>query len=133
LYRSIMAAVVLMTVASMPSVARDRDPLAPVFGMEAHQFEAFPPDIVAEENASAISALVDEARLFGVPVAVRVVQLPTDQPALGAFDDLDPNAKVPDETMHEMARAWMSREPIESSPGAADGFLMLVVMPEDPT
>lgn len=133
LFRSILAALLLMAVASLPTSARDRDPLAPVFSMEAHQFEAFPPDIVAEENQSAIAALVDEARLFGVPVAVRVVELPTDQPALGGFNDLDPNMKVPDETMSEMARAWMSREPIESSPGAADGFLMLVVMPQDPT
>jgi len=132
LFRTVLTVLLLMAAVTMPSSARERDPLAPVFGMEAHQFEAFPPDVVAKENADEIAKLVDEARLFGVPVAVRVVQLPTDHPALGSFNDLDPNAKVPDETMREMARSWMSREPIESAPGADDGFLMLVVMTEDP-
>jgi len=132
LFRSILLALILLSTTVMPLSARERDPLAPVHDMEAHQFEAFPPDIVAPENAEEITALVNEARLFGVPVAVRVVQLPADHEALRTFRDVDPGAKVPDETMREMASSWMAREPIESSPGADDGFLMLVVMPEDP-
>jgi hypothetical protein len=111
--------------------ARDRDPLAPVHAMEATQFEAFPPEAIAQPNADAIVALVNEAREFGVPLAVRVVSMPTDEGALSDFGDLDLTQPIPEDTVHEMARAWMAEEPVESSPGAEDGFLMLVVMPKD--
>lgn len=130
---TILALLVLATLAAEPAMARDRDPLAPVFSMEAQPFEAFPPEIVAQENADAIVELVNEARLFGVPVAVRVVSATEGHRNLPQLSDIDPNAPVPDETMREMAQAWMRNEPIESSPGAEDGFLMLVIMREDPT
>jgi uncharacterized protein (TIGR04222 family) len=133
LFRILMIMVVLAGVMVSPASARDRDPLAPIETMEAHQFEAFPPDSVSDSNAEAITALVNEARLFGVPVSVRVISLPTDHAALSSFDDLDLTAPIPTETVHEMAQAWMQDEPIESSPGADDGFLMFVVMPEDHT
>jgi uncharacterized protein (TIGR04222 family) len=123
----------LVGIVVSPVTARDRDPLAPIQDMEAHQFEAFPPDSVSEPNAEAITALVNEARLFGVPLSVRVVSLPTEHEALSSFDELDISSPLPEETVHEMAQAWMQEEPIESSPGAEDGFLMFVVMPEDPT
>lgn len=133
LLHAILVALILAA-AIIPTVgARDRDPLAPVHGMEAHQFEAFPPGLISQPNVEAIVALVNEVREFGVPVAVRVVSLPTDHEALSAFDDLDLTQPIPQETVHEMARAWMATEPIESSPGAEDGFLMLVVMPDDRT
>jgi uncharacterized protein (TIGR04222 family) len=131
--RFLLSAFVLVGIVASPVSARDRDPLAPIENMEAQQFEAFPPDSVSESNAEAIIALVNEARLFGVPLSVRVVSLPTDQKSLSSFDDLDTSSPIPVETVHEMARAWMEDEPIESSPGAEDGFLMFVVMPEDPT
>lgn len=124
---------IALALVATPAGAQDRDPLAPVSGMEAPQFEAFPPDAVAEENAEAITALVNEARLFGVPVAVRVVDLPIDHTALSGFSDLDPSSPIAEETVREMAQAWMSYEPIESAPGADDGFLMFVVIPDDPT
>lgn len=133
LFRSWLILLVLAGGGSAPVTAQERDPLAPIEEMEAPQFEAFPPDIIAQENAEAIIALVNEARLFGVPLAVRVVSLPTDVDHLSGFDDLDLSSPIPMETMHEMAQAWMESEPIESSPGAGDGFLMLVVMPPDPT
>lgn len=113
--------------------ARDRDPLAPVFSMEAAPFESFPPDLIAPANAEAITALVDEARLFGVPVAVRVVSATEGHPNLPQLRDDNLVAPVPDDMMREMAQQWMREEPIESAPGAEDGFLMLVVIPEDHT
>src|SRR5690606_36375080 len=57
---------ILASLTGPSATARDRDPLAPVFSMEAAPFEAFPPEIVAQENADEITALVNEARLFGV-------------------------------------------------------------------
>jgi uncharacterized protein (TIGR04222 family) len=129
----LLITLVMLGTISTPASARERDPLAPIESMEAHQFEAFPETVVSEDNAKAITALVNEARLFGVPLSVRVISLPTDNPALRAFNDIDSSAQIPMETVHEMARAWMDDEPIESSPGAEDGFLMFVVIPEDHT
>lgn len=131
--RSFLIMLLFVGFVATPATARDRDPLAPVEEMEAHQFEAFPEDIVSPDNANEIVALVNEARLFGVPVSVRVVELPTNHSALSQFDDVDTSSPIPNDIVHEMAQAWMQREPVESSPGADDGFLMFVVMPEDRT
>jgi uncharacterized protein (TIGR04222 family) len=62
-----------------------------------------------------------------------VVSTIEGHPNLPQLADLEPGAAVPDDVMRDMAKAWMREEPIESSPGAMDGFLMLVIMPEDPT
>lgn len=129
----LLALLTLAMLTTQTVEARDRDPLAPVFSMKAVPFEAFPPDLVAPQNAEAITALVNEARLFGVPVAVRVVSVAEGHPRLPQLADQDPAARVPDEVMRDMAQRWMGEEPIESAPGAEDGFLMLVVIPEDPT
>lgn len=129
----LLALLALAMISAQPAKANDRDPLAPVLSMEAPPFEAFPPEIVQQENADAIVALVNEARLFGVPVAVRVVSTAEGHQNLPQLDDVEPGTPVPDDLMREMAQEWMRREPIESAPGAEDGFLMLVIMPEDPT
>ncbi len=101
--------------------------------MEAQPFEAFPPELIADENQQAIVDLVNEARLFGVPIAVRVVSRDGGHQNLPQLENTPADARIDDGTMRELAQAWMDREPIESSPGAEDGFLMLVVMPEDET
>lgn len=131
--RVFLVLMVLMALLASPATARERDPLAPVSAMEATQLEVFPPELVAEENQQGIIDLVNEARLFGVPVAVRVVSQEGGHEYLTRLRDAPANTRMPDDTMRELARAWMKREPIESSPGAADGFLMLVIMPQDET
>ncbi len=123
----------LLPLLAAPVTASGRDPLAPVFDMEAQPFEAFPPELVADENQQAIVDLVNEARLFGVPVAVRVVSRDAGHEFLPQLDNTPTDARIDAGTMRELAQAWMEREPIESSPGAEDGFLMLVIMPEDQT
>lgn len=123
----------LIPLLANPAAANERDPLAPVFDMEATPLEVFPPELVAEENQQAIVDLVNEARLFGVPVAVRVVSHDAGHENLPQLDNAPSDTRIDQETMRELAQAWMEREPIESRPDAEDGFLMLVIMPQDET
>lgn len=127
----LLAVIVMLPITAIS--AAERDPLAPVFSMEPEPFAAFPGDLIAQPNQEAITALVNESRQFGVPVAVRVVSSEEGHEHLPELDDLSSDERIPEETMRELARSWMADEPIESSPGAADGFLMLVTIPEDQT
>lgn len=129
----LLTLLVLLPLLAAPATARERDPLGPVASMEATQLEVFPPELVAEENQQAIVDLVNEARLFGVPVAVRVVSRDAGHEYLPQLDNTPTDSRIEQETMRELAQEWLKREPIESSPGAEDGFLMLVVMPQDGT
>lgn len=130
LIRVILLSLILMATGTA-IVSAQRDPLAPVFDMEAEPLQVHPPELVAQENQDAIIGLVQEARQFGVPVAVRIVSLEQGHEFLPDLGDLEPGTRLVEDTMRELAIQWLGREPIESSPGADDGFLMLVIIPED--
>jgi hypothetical protein len=128
---SLLIAALLLAASVFPGAAESRDPLAPVFDMEAEPLQVHPPELVAEDNQEAIVGLVHEARQFGAPIAVRVVSLEGGHEFLPDLGGLQPGTRIAEDSMRELANAWMDREPIESSPGADDGFLMLVIIPED--
>ncbi len=113
------------------SVAAQRDPLASVVEMGSPQLETVPPTIFAPEQRDSIAGVVNEARLFGVPLVVRVIQAPTPLGLLseaGAIAGAAPSAQ---EITKRMAEEWLATEGVETSPGAEDGILLLVVIPED--
>lgn len=102
----------------------ERDRLAPLT-MEAPPFASFPAGILTGDDATLIYRLVLENREFGVPLAVRVISVPTSAARLPG--------PVPSqqEITKRLAAEWLANEPIESSPGADDGILLLVVIPAD--
>ena len=125
-------ALVILTLALMggaspgPALAQevDRDRLAPL-AMEAPAYAAFPPRILDEEDSETVTRIVFEARSFGVPFAIRVISVPTAPDLLGA------GPQISAEVTRRLADHWLASEPLESSPGAADGILLLVVVPRD--
>jgi uncharacterized protein (TIGR04222 family) len=125
---TIVGALVLLLLAVMPVgvAAQDvkRDRLAPLT-MEAPPFASFPAGVLSDDDASLIYRLVLENREFGVPHAVRVISVPTSAASLPG--------PVPSqqEITQRLADEWIANEPIESSPGADDGILLLVVIPAD--
>src|SRR5699024_6944895 len=80
--RTLLALIGVLLVAQhlsvpMASAATDRDPLASVVDMDQPQLQVSPPDLFTSEEHAAITAVVDEARLFGVPLTVRAIEVPT--------------------------------------------------------
>jgi hypothetical protein len=122
--------IVMSVTIATGSVAAQRDPLASVVEMEAPQLQTVPPNIFATEQRDSITGVVNEARLFGVPLVVRVIQTPTPLGLLsdaGAIAGAAPSAQ---EITERMAEEWLAREGVETSLGAEDGILLLVVIPE---
>jgi len=90
-----------------------RDDLAPV-APKAVPFTSQPANLLSPTEVRDTTGIVNEARSFGVPFAVRVVSIPT----------------VPqsDETQSAANRLY-AESPIESGSGADDGLLLLVQVP----
>ncbi len=105
-------AICSMSWISAPSVLA-RDDLAPVTPKE-ESVTSEPADLLSATEANDIQRIVDDARTFGLPFAVRVVSVPT--------------ASQPDETQSAADRLY-AQSPIESMGGADDGLLLVVQVP----
>lgn len=135
MYRSLPYRVLLIliafTMAGVPvSIAAERDPLASVVNMESPQLQTVPRDIFTSAQRDSISSVVNEARLFGVPLVVRVISVPAPLGSLyesGAIAGAAPSAG---KLTERLAEQWLAEEGVETSPGAEDGILLLVVVPE---
>lgn len=128
-----LSLIVLMaiTVAAPPgSVIAQRDPLASVVEMEAPQLETVPSDIFTSAQRDRITGVVNEARLFGVPLVVRVVQVPAPLALLSEAGPIAGAAPSAQELTQRLAEEWLFQEGVETSVGAEDGVLLLVVIPE---
>jgi hypothetical protein len=124
----------LAGLASAPAGAREGDTLLPI-QIDAPALETYPDDLLAENDFRAIESRVIEARNAGVPVAIRIVDM--TQPAADmpfpvrkyARDDFSQPMSV--ERQQAITGAWFDHESIESSNSANDGFVLLVLVPED--
>lgn len=126
----------LVGMASAPAAAREGDTLLPI-QIDAPALETYPDDLLADNDFRAIESRVIEARNAGVPVAIRIVDM--TQPAAEmpfpvrkyARDDFSQPMSA--ERQQALASAWFEHESIETSNGADDGFVLLVLVPEDRT
>lgn len=125
--RTLVSLLLLATLLAgvLPAAAQpaERDRLAPVTP-EPPPYAAFPPGILSQGDTDTVAAVVREARAFGVPLAVRVIAVPTVLAPLGVGD-------MPQRITQQLADEWLAGEPVESSEGADDGILLLVVIPRD--
>lgn len=119
-----------------PAMAREGDTLNPIT-IDAPMLETWPENLLNQNDERALNQRINEARISGVPLAVRIVDI--SQPEMDIpfqvrqFLREDQNLPVSEDTEADIAQAWITAEPIESSEGANDGFLLLVLVPEDRT
>ncbi|HWV36771.1 MAG TPA: TIGR04222 domain-containing membrane protein [Thermomicrobiales bacterium] len=129
--RRILLLALLLLALSPGIAAAKRDPLAPVLDMPQAPVATVPDGLFLPEQVQGITSYVNEARQFGVPLAVRAITLPTSPAILEALLPLNPAAPTGQAIVQRMADEWLASEPLETSPGAADGILLFVVIPED--
>lgn len=118
----------LLLLAILPGfAAAHRDPLAPVSDLPHPMVAAAPGDLFQSEQIQGITGFVHEARQFGVPLAVRVISMPTSPDTLHDISGLTvPSGQ---EIVQRIADTWLAEEALETSPGAADGILLFVIVP----
>lgn len=126
--------VILISLQFAPVAAREGDTLNPI-EIEAAPLETYPEGLLADTDYEAIEARTIEARVAGVPLAVRIVDMTQEASELPfpirkyAQDDF--SEPFSEERKAEIANAWGGNETIETSADADDGFLLLVLVPED--
>lgn len=131
-------AFLLAIMASMtsPISAREGDTLDPIT-IDAPTLETSPENLLNDNDVRALNQRINEARTSGVPLAVRIID--TSQPAMDIPFSVrqhirdDVSLPLTTEQMQEIAQSWANSEAIESSEGANDGILLLVLVPEDRT
>lgn len=134
--RIITLLLIVLTLVSSASTAaaREGDTLEPV-RVEAAPLVTYPDTLLSEDNFRSIEGRVVESRNAGAPVAVRIVDLSLPQSDLPfqirQFLTTDFSQPVPQARQDLIVESWLKSEPIESSEGANDGFLLLVLVPED--
>lgn len=135
LWSLIVAAMVLLA-AFVPALAREGDTLNPI-QVDAPTLEMWPDDLLSENDALSIDGRVREARNSGVPLAVRIIDLTLpnqDLPSqLRSFVRNPSSDPLSEERQAAIGNAWIKSEPIETTRDADDGFLLLVLVPEDRT
>ena len=117
-----------------PGSAREGDTLEPI-QIEAPALETSPEDLLAQSDFDAIEGRVFEARNAGVPVAVRIVDVTQESGDLPfpirQYASSDFSQPISGERQQAILNAWIRDEVIETSADANDGFLLLVLVPED--
>lgn len=117
--------------------AREGDTLEPI-AIDAPNLITWPENMLDEEpDYRIINQRVREARNSGVPLAVRIVDLSLPENELPfqirQFLREDFSQPLSPELQQQIANAWVKSEDIETSAEADDGFLLLVLVPEDRT
>lgn len=120
---------------AMSLMARDGDTLLPV-EVSAPGLKTNPESMLGN-NFEVIVQRVEEARTSGVPLAVRVVdlnqdssQIPMPVRQLAGNDFATP---LSDSQKDIILESWIDQEPIETTQGANDGFMLLILVPKDQT
>lgn len=117
--------------------AREGDTLEPI-AIEAPNLQTWPENLLNQDtDFRLINSRVQEARNSGVPLAVRIVDLTQENReipfAMRPYAGEDFTQPFSVELQQKIAAAWMRSESIETREGADDGFLLLVLVPEDRT
>ena len=132
----IVVAIALLVLPCSPAYARSGDTLEPVT-IDAPALETYPADLLSENDFDAVEQRAQEARNSGVPLAVRIVdvsQTAEDIPfAIRRYGSTDYTLPISAERQAQFLSAWVETEPVETSADADDGFLLLVLVPEDRT
>lgn len=131
-----ITAVVVLMLLPMQAAARAGDTLDPI-SINAPNLVTYPEGMFSENDFKAINGRVQEARNSGVPLAVRIIDVsqPTeDIPfAVRRYASTDFTKPLTGERQTQLLNSWIESEAIETSEGANDGFLLLVLVPEDRT
>ena len=126
----------LVSIQFAPAMAREGDTLLPL-EIEAPPLETYPEDMLAESDFDAIAARVNEARISGAPLAVRIIDMTqetSDLPfPIRQYAREDYSQPFSEERKAAIAEAWAKNETVETSPDADDGFVLLILVPEDRT
>lgn len=129
-------AVIVLVLLPMRAAARAGDTLDPI-SINAPNLVTYPEGMFSENDFKAINGRVQEARNSGVPLAVRIIDVsqPTeDIPfAVRRYASTDFTKPLTGERKTQLLNSWIESEAIETSEGANDGFLLLVLVPEDRT
>jgi uncharacterized membrane protein YgcG len=131
--RALVAVLCLLTITAPAGIAAqqaERDRLAQVL-MDVPNYAAIPSGVLTGEDTNTINRLVFEAREFGVPHAIRVMSTPTSVTTLGDLSSLQGAVPAQQQVTQRLADEWLANEQIETSEGAEDGILLLVVIPQD--
>ncbi len=135
----LLTLIVVAHVASpLAASARERDPLASVVDMEQPQLQTSPPDLFTSEEQDAIVGMVNEARLFGVPLTVRAISVPSSIDLLQQTQIIEGAVPSGHQIVQRIGEEWLvteTQELIEDdiTPmiDADEGILLMVVVPED--
>ncbi len=131
---SLILAIVVVMIS--PAAAREGDTLNPIT-IDAPLLETSPENLLNENDERAINERIREARVSGVPLAVRIIDIsqPRSDIPFQVRQYLPDDASEPldREQIQAIAQSWAESEAIETSEGANDGFLLLVLVPEDRT
>ncbi|MCO5216116.1 MAG: hypothetical protein M9934_01440 [Thermomicrobiales bacterium] len=125
----------VMLALTQSAAARDGDTLVPI-EIDAPLLITFPDSLLTENDFSAIEGRIREARNSGVPLAVRVVDLSANGQDVPREIHQLPGTDLSQLTQAQIngtTQAWIDQEPVETTPGADDGILLLVIVPEDRT
>ncbi len=130
----LLLALMLTSISIAPAMAREGDTLEPIT-IDAPMLETSPENFLNGDDASTIEVRISEARNSGVPLAVRIIDMTQENSeipfAVRSYADSDFSQPFTNEQKQEIGQAWADSEAIETSPGANDGFLLLVLVPED--
>lgn len=125
----------LMVAPALSATAREGDTLVPVT-IDAPLLITYPDTFLTDNDFSAIQGRVTEARNSGVPLAVRIVDLSSNNrdvpPEIRRLIDTD-LSQLTEIQINGITQVWIDQEPIETAPGADDGLLLLVIVPADRT
>lgn len=127
----------VMIVGSATAAAREGDTLEPIT-IDAPTLVTWPENMLDEStDYRRINQRVNEARNSGVPLAVRIVDLTLPEEDLPfqirSYIEEDFSQPLPPEMQQQIVESWVRSEEIETSAEANDGFLLLVLVPEDRT
>lgn len=127
---------VMLASSFSPAIAREGDTLVGI-SIEPPTLVTWPENLLHEDDTQLIDRRANEARNSGVPLAVRIVDMTMPERELPfqvrSYAHHDFSEPLTAEQREGLGSSWMASEPIETRPGANDGFLLLVLVPEDRT
>lgn len=125
----------IMMTGTAEVAAREGDTLEPIT-IDAPTLVTWPENLLEQDtDFRLINQRVNEARNSGVPLAVRIVDLslPDDEIPFQVRQHFRDGVNLPlnPDQQRQIVRDWIRSEAIETSAEANDGFLLLVLVPED--
>lgn len=120
-------AIGLLTV--VPAASARDDVLQSVIDMSAPMVQVSPKNLYSADSIKVFEEEVKHARQAGIPLSVQIVQIPSTLPPLNGASRSEQASGLSQERTQSFADSLLRQKPVESSEGADDGVLMLIVVP----